>query len=538
MIDQSKKFYSILKELYNVSKDYIRYEYSFDEIMNSNESRLDFLLQIFGAINEKKVNSTCKELFDKNIDFIYLYINGEYTNPISVSEKYFNDKNDCLIVPTQREMIDLFKLIKDNIVIYNALYKDEHYLLKLPDNTFNMNMYRILEIKYENLAHLMGLTESESKPDPKKNLLKKYFKNKYTYEERKKYGKTDSEQLMNWVISNEGLNELLRLNQITIDFIKEDMKNYPNNYENGVLKIKSLDKFKKRFKESTSYDYPIIKFSRFITKSTNNINYFNMKNISTIILDYTSELNKDKKPIIKDEKDIFIINIPIKKLYYQTKVYIGIIDELNRIINLCAKDINNVKVLDNFLSKYNIDQLKKDILDLINIAKTHDYVSKHGIEINNTPLMKEIGNGLNHYFENDIHIIGFGTNFDVDDNKNVIPIPLDKEVINSCHCDTSISLYIADFINEYYRRGRSFFLDKIEDGLGGYARISIPEEEIYYRKQMSLLLGISDNKIIILSDKLSDFNKLCGDYGLGGNSNKYYKDDNNDELDNNPKNKK
>lgn len=510
MIKESQRLSNIFEALYKTAKRDINFTYTLDEMMESNETRLSFLIELFNSANNNSLKNESLIIFNKNIDFIHDYINGECNKERKVPEKYIKDMDSSTIVPTTKEIIDLFKLIKENISMYNTLYKNEHYLIKLPDDTFNMNMYRALEVRYENLAHLMGLTETEIINDPNKNLLKKHFKKKYSTEERKKYGEKESEQLLNWFVSDEGINEILKINKMTTDFINEDMKQYPDSYKNGVLKEKSIEKFKRRFKEATSYDYPIIKFSRYMAKCINNINFFNMNNICNMILDYTSELDLNNKPVKKDEKDIFVVNVPMKNLYLETKKYLDIIDEFNKIIKLCAIDSSNIKRLDIFLENYNMKELKNDIMGYINLIKTGDFISSNGINVSTKSLMKKINDRLSSLFENDIHIVGFGTVFESDIN-----IPINEETFNTCHCDTSISIKIPEMASEYYHRGRSFFIDKIEDGLGDYARISVPEEEIEYRKQVSILLGIPDKKITVLNNKFHEFNELYDNYNYG-----------------------
>mgnify|MGYP003305111482 CR=1 FL=1 len=69
--------------------------------------------------------------------------------------------------------------------MYETIYANNPLYLTLPDDTFNQNMTRILEIKRKNIAHLLGLTEHEdlANPNPQKNLLKKLF---FVYKQGKK----------------------------------------------------------------------------------------------------------------------------------------------------------------------------------------------------------------------------------------------------------------------------------------------------------------------------------------------------------------
>ena len=52
------------------------------------------------------------------------------------------------IIPTQEDLKLLFKLVEINTKIFQTYYDNKKFYLILPDNSFNMNMGRILEIKY------------------------------------------------------------------------------------------------------------------------------------------------------------------------------------------------------------------------------------------------------------------------------------------------------------------------------------------------------------------------------------------------------
>ena len=246
MLKTSQKVAEILKGLYESEKVTVQLDYSFETVMNSNTNRMAFLNQLFENINTGKLSEECLALFDENIDFLHKFMNGEINVEISVPEVYANDANNCLIVPTQEDIKYLFSLIEANINLYETNYKSKRFALTLHNNSFNMNMGRILEIKYKNLAHLLGLTQNEQEENENKNLLKKHFLK--TVKNSELYGKEHSTRLLNWIISEEGKKEILRLNQLTIDFIEKDKKKNPNSYDEKG-NIKSLESFKKRFKE-------------------------------------------------------------------------------------------------------------------------------------------------------------------------------------------------------------------------------------------------------------------------------------------------
>ena len=172
MFNDTKMFTDIMKKLYESKKVTIGIDldYSFEKMMETNETRLQFLNQIFTDIEEEKLSDECRELFNNSIRFISSFLNGDFKKTISVSEVYENDKNDCLIIPKQSDIDYLYSLINANMIMYESFYQDSEYTIELPKDSFNMNMKRILKVEYYNLAHLFGLTQSEIVEDDNKNL--------------------------------------------------------------------------------------------------------------------------------------------------------------------------------------------------------------------------------------------------------------------------------------------------------------------------------------------------------------------------------
>lgn len=494
MIKITKKINDIFKALYESENIYIIPKHSFSEIMESNESRIDYLNHLFDKIANNELSEECCILFKENIDFLHSFMIGDYNSELTIPQKYFDDKETCLIIPKEEDLEYLFKLIEANKKMYEALYKNKKIMIELPKNSFNQNMIRVLEIEEYNLAHLLGLTDSEPQPDPNKNILKKYFVDHIKNTEQ--YGDRISERLLNWILREEGKNELRMINKITIDFICEDKKKYPNTYDtNGNIKQKSLEKFKIRFKEANGFDFPIIKFSRYITKCINSLNFLNMNNIFQIILDYNAPEGKN------DEKDIFIVNSPISLISREIKEYI---DLNNKIFDIMDKYANNDEILkikiQDILEEIGINVNDKNIASFINLIQSYDFVGKHGINPNQTIVFEKIRNIISEYFDKNIHLIGFDTEFEEQEIKT------EDATINKAHCDTSISLTAPELVGEYYERGRPFFLDKIYDGNGkNLLRLSTPREEILYLEQMAIFKPHNFEHSNKLKSKLSNF---------------------------------
>ena len=125
-------------------------------------------------------------------------MNGkEKERSLSIPKKYFQDASIGAIVPTLSEIKYLLKIIDYNRYMFETVYEDNVLYIKLPDDSFNQNMMRTLEIKRHNMAHLLGLTEHEdiNSPNPQKNLLKKHF-NSVVRDKSVYPGSTDAEKLL------------------------------------------------------------------------------------------------------------------------------------------------------------------------------------------------------------------------------------------------------------------------------------------------------------------------------------------------------
>ena len=169
MIKNSKKISTIFENLYFSERATCGAPYQFEQIMASNKSRLEYLNELLEKLRYKELNKETKRLLLENIEFIHSFINGKYNKSFSVPKKYYLDKDECSIVPTDTELDHLFHLIEANKTMFDLLYKGKKYTIELPKNSFNQNMVRVLQIQEYNLAHLLGLTDSEQEHDSNKN---------------------------------------------------------------------------------------------------------------------------------------------------------------------------------------------------------------------------------------------------------------------------------------------------------------------------------------------------------------------------------
>lgn len=505
MIKRTKKFYKVMKQLYDGTKVQTNLNESFEEIMENNSSRLQFLNEMFDNINKNLISQELVQIFDESLEFIKSFINGEDTKTIEIPEKYYRDMNACTLVPTTSDMQLLFSSIDSIKKLYDLFYNSKEYDITLPKNTFNQYMTKTISIEKRNLAHLLGLTEHEDK----ENYLKKFFIESDQeihpeyYDENGEYQYSEhiSSRMIDWITSKEGQEQLLKISELTRLFIEHDKKEHPDSYESDYIKPDSIKKFKERYKEKTGFDYPIIKFSRYIVKSINLLNFMNMSGICEIISDYNAEIGE------KNEKDLFLVNVNQKDLSHGTMMYHYYFETyINRLRRYAISEENEKKkYLLNFLKENGIDiekilekeekrykehkkrdetsdDLEKDSLTrYLNLVLSYEYTEKHGIKPENSNVLEIVRNSIATLFKRNISLLGFGTEYGTE------LINLDESSVKKSHCDTSISIKIPDLIGKYYKRGRVFFLDKI--GIGeNILRISNATEELSFLEKMKYMI--------------------------------------------------
>ena len=127
MIEKTQEFTKKFRQIYNSAKAEIHFNISFENIMNSNLDRVNFLNNLFDLIETGKLSKGFSELFQENIEYIKDFVIGN--NPqmtIPVSSKYansFKKNNEYYIVPNTEDLEILFELIKVNYAIFNKYYK-------------------------------------------------------------------------------------------------------------------------------------------------------------------------------------------------------------------------------------------------------------------------------------------------------------------------------------------------------------------------------------------------------------------------------
>ena len=506
MIKSSRKFKEYFKKIYDSNHLENFCDKSFQEVFSSNQTRMEYIYELFKEYERNRLTFKGKDVFEETIDYIVDFINGkEKSSSLTVPSEYYNDQSLGAIIPTDEELYALLKLIKANKIMFEVMYRDNPFTLKLPNQSFNQNMTRILEIKEYNIAHLLGLSEHEdiNNPDPSKNLLKKHF-NSVVKDKSKYAGNTEAEKLLNWILSMQGQHELFRIHKLTKEFVKKDKLQNPGSYIGDNLKpdSKVIAKFKERYKKSVGLDYPIINFSRLMSKSINTLNFLKLSNVSEVVLDYNAPQGKS------NEKDIFLVNRNSKKISDNNSRYVKLRDDL--LVDFIKCGSNDDEAAKNRLIDKGININSKKIKDQLNIIKAHDFIGAYDIEPDDSIVDEKIIESINDDFKRDVHLIGFGTDFKKDKE-----IPLYYTGIHKAHCDTSIALTTPELIGHYYKYGRTFFLDKIETETD-VLRVSNVNDEIYYLKRVKDIKKDASEKLANLISLKSDLNQAY----------KYYLDSN------------
>lgn len=524
MIEKSRQFYQIMKLLYDKTSVEINLPFTFNEMMESNSSRLEFINKLFANINYGNVSSELADTFSASIEYIHRFMNGEDVRTLEVPQKYFEDMDDCVLSPSKADLETLFAYIDTIKIVYQSYYEGQDIVIKLPGETFNQNMIKIISIEKRQLAHLLGLTEHESKD----NYLKKFFiesdmeEHPEYYDENGTYIHNEhiSSRMLDWITSKKGKQQLLSINELTNLFIEKDKEKYPDAYSNGRLKPDSLPKFRERFKKQTTFDYPIIKFSRYLVKSINLLNFLNMSNICEAISDYNAPLGE------KNEKDLFLVNANQEALrndilnynmyeysYLKKLREYAVVSEETRKEKIAEffkkQGIDIERILKNEMRKYEEmkrkgyqdDSLEHDTLTrFLNQTYTHDYTLKHGIKPKYSNVRAMIRDNISSMFKRNVSLVGFGTDYD--------EITGIKEIsIKRSHTDTAISVKPSDLVGKYYVRGRNFFLDKVGTD-ASILRISNPKEEAAFLEKMKHVDAMLEEEEINLREKRDSFEKM------------------------------
>lgn len=485
----SQIYSDYFRKLYDSFCGEIEFDDSFEKVFKNNTSRLKFLNTIYDYLNENKLSDDFVNLFNESIGAISNYIDGSFECGIAVPSSFRNDIEGCYI-PTERELRFLFGLMKICCDFHATIYDGKEFSLLLPEGTLDQNITKLFSIKKENLPHILGLTEHEDKG----NYLFNYFLKKDVLENPKLYttekgqplsnGQKVSERYLDWILSVDGQEEIIHINQCIRFLMQEDMKRNPQSYTNG--QPKSKNRFAELVYETYGIRFPMIKFSRYICKTVNLLNFLNMNNTSEMILDYNAQIGE------AIPQDMFFVNAASSDLLDNSSEYLKIKKIIYELLEKYDSDDETVKreAADALRTLgINVHVGGKDsIVSWANLLRTYEFVGSKGIEPTLSSTKQSLLSSLSALFSNDVHLLGFGSTINGKDESGQITRKLfgtDESVTDRTYCGTSIAVTVPEYLDKFNVRGRCFFLDNFAEpeGVGeGPFYVGTPSEEIEFAR--------------------------------------------------------
>ena len=236
IINESTKFYEKLKLFHSSAKVEGISLSSFDDEFKDNKSRIDFIIKLIKLDENGKLSNNMHQLLEENYEYFTSFIKGQYfPKPLTVPKEIMKNIKETGIpliedLPSKDDLSLLLDLIERNYTMCCEIFANKKIIVKLPSDSIHHDIYEQLEIREDNIAHLLGLTSSNS-------LINLYIS---------KTGNTSPAiNMPKYFISNEGKNILIEENEKIRDFVKK-------------FSSKDNELFKKEFKKKFGYEYPLI----------------------------------------------------------------------------------------------------------------------------------------------------------------------------------------------------------------------------------------------------------------------------------------
>ena len=166
---QSIAFYEKLNDFYSNAKAEGFIVGTFEETFKDNISRIDFIANLIDLDIKGKLSSRMHMLLSENYEFFINFINGEASEktlivPSSIMNKITENKE----IPkeenlySQEELMYLLDMIERNYNMCQNNFANKTMYIKLPSESLHHDIYEVLEIRDDNIAHLLGLTSETS----------------------------------------------------------------------------------------------------------------------------------------------------------------------------------------------------------------------------------------------------------------------------------------------------------------------------------------------------------------------------------------
>lgn len=273
---------NMFKDLYDIICKYQEVNMSYEEVMSSNNTRLDFLINSVDiALKKKNMDTNTAELILSMYDNIYSYLfEQSKLEELTIPNEMKDNLKDNMSLPNSSQLLYAITLVQTNKKIFNKYFADKDLSQTIREG-LHTNITEVLRIRKENVSHLIGLTNDDSiycfykkkrlaeivkelkedypetfeekfkeifgldyneENETKIITIKKYEENSIT-EEQKLLNKTfeifPKEQTLDFYLDEQNTNELIqenkKVNDFVYEYIKSDVVNQSKN--KGKLNI-------------------------------------------------------------------------------------------------------------------------------------------------------------------------------------------------------------------------------------------------------------------------------------------------------------
>lgn len=265
---QSIAFYEKLNDFYSNAKAEGFIVGTFEETFKDNISRIDFIANLIDLDIKGKLSSRMHMLLSENYEFFINFINGEASEktlivPSSIMNKITENKE----IPkeenlySQEELMYLLDMIERNYNMCQNNFANKTMYIKLPSESLHHDIYEVLEIRDDNIAHLLGLTSETS------SLTSFYVS--LTHDDK------PAQNIAKFFLSGEGKQILIDEYNKNVEFIKN-------------FKSTDFNLFKSEFKKNFGYDYPLFELNKLLIKNVSLFDYERL-NFSEVIVDHIDD---------------------------------------------------------------------------------------------------------------------------------------------------------------------------------------------------------------------------------------------------------
>lgn len=478
-MEESLMFQTTLKNLYDALSTEMAITKSFDDIISTNESRVHFICDLVDMTVNGGVSNTFYELFKTNYNFIYQFLMGNITKShLAVPKEIKDNIMDITYVPTEEELTKVLDMLKINYSTFKRIYDGNQLYIRIPEGTLHQNIIERLEIRKNNIAHLLGVTSRQS-------ALVKLFveldkaKNPHYYDVNgdiiDKENNGIAVRILDFYTSEDGRNYLLRLNDSIRRFITVFGERYPGSVDDtsGGVKPGYQEQFKKEFESIFGFKFPLLEYNKMFVKNVGFFNQTELSFVSEIILDYDAR-KSEANTHIKSKK--FLVHYDAEEHEKQIILYNELVTKTTDIIKLAAQlpEAQGLKILERLglerhktlLYQYR-NNLSRQVLENLNIRNT-DLINQLNSLLND---LREKSKGTTK-FPYDTQMLGFIPAIVMDQE-----VDINQMLVNTGICETNLEVSVPELMQEYYKHSRRYYIDAIRDSHGNYVRVGNLRQE-------------------------------------------------------------